>query len=256
MIYLSLGAGVQSTALLVLSEHDPNFPRADVAIFADTQDEPAWVYEHLEVLKKWSTIPIETVTAGPLGARILDRIAGKIPSCSSIPAFVEGTDGKAAPLGRNCTRDHKIVPIQRYVKANLNGDKQATAMIGISLDEAHRMRDSLVPWIENTYPLVDAGLRRTDCVDIIRQARLPIPKKSACVFCPYHSDAYWRSLKQEAPEEWRRAVSFDERIRDMAAAGVRSPVYLHRSRVPLAQVDLNEDQMELFGSECEGLCGV
>ena len=38
--FLSLGAGVQSSALLVLSCTDDRVPKPDVAIFADTGDEP------------------------------------------------------------------------------------------------------------------------------------------------------------------------------------------------------------------------
>ncbi len=41
--YLSLGAGVQSTAMLIMSALGLyGCPNADVAIFADTGDEPAW----------------------------------------------------------------------------------------------------------------------------------------------------------------------------------------------------------------------
>jgi len=48
--YASLGAGVQSTALVVLSTLGLHgCPRADCAIFADTQDEPAWVYRRFPV---------------------------------------------------------------------------------------------------------------------------------------------------------------------------------------------------------------
>ena len=57
-IYLTLGAGVQSSALLYLAETDPEIPTPDVAIFADTGDEPAWVYRQVEDLKRRSRIPI------------------------------------------------------------------------------------------------------------------------------------------------------------------------------------------------------
>lgn len=66
--YLSYGAGVQSTALLVCSAlRLENVPRCDVAIFADTGDEPAWVYENLATLTHWARphgIEIETVQCG------------------------------------------------------------------------------------------------------------------------------------------------------------------------------------------------
>ena len=44
---LSLGAGVQSTTLLLMSLCG-ELPKLDAAIFADTGWEPARVYEHLE----------------------------------------------------------------------------------------------------------------------------------------------------------------------------------------------------------------
>ena len=60
-IYLSLGAGVQSSAILYLAETDPEIPTPDVAIFADAGDEPAWVYRQVEDLKRRSSIPIRVV---------------------------------------------------------------------------------------------------------------------------------------------------------------------------------------------------
>lgn len=65
----------------------------------------------------------------------------------------------------------------------------------------------------------------------------------------------------------RRRVSEPGSVRDMSSkAGRRSPaigtnvIYLHRSAVPLEVADLStaadRGQLDLFGNECEGLCGV
>ena len=51
--YLSLGAGVQSSALLVLGCME-EVEKPDVAVFADTGDEPAWVLSYLKVLKEYA----------------------------------------------------------------------------------------------------------------------------------------------------------------------------------------------------------
>src|SRR4051812_41161483 len=76
--YISFGAGVQSTALLVMSNLGLRAcPRADVAIFADTQGEPAWVYEHLAFMERWSAIPVIRVTTGDLAADLKDRLRGR-----------------------------------------------------------------------------------------------------------------------------------------------------------------------------------
>lgn len=264
LTYLSLGAGVQSSALYVMSVlglHD--CPRADVAIFADTQGEPIWVYDALDRLEQWgcTQIPIERVTAGNLMQDVIDRHNGTKERCASIPAWVIADEGRSTPLRRHCTRDYKINPIESEVRRRLGYKprqvikKKAKSLIGISLDEASRMKPSGRPWIDNRFPLVEAGLRRTDCLEIIENEGLPTPKKSACLFCPFHSDTFWRDLK-EYPEEWEKAVRFDEAIRDMSASGVNRSAYLHRSLEPLDSAYLGEDQLELWDNECTGHCGL
>lgn len=115
-------------------------------------------------------------------------------------------------------------------------------------------------WITNRYPLIDAGLYRGNCVEIVRRAGLPTPRKSACIFCPYHDDAYWRELRKESPAEFEQAAKYDARIRDSSQAGVSRSVFLHRSLKALRDVDFGTDatpQMDFgFQNECEGMCGV
>ena len=67
--YLNLGAGVQSTALYLMSidGDEPEVPKFDAAIFADTQEEPDEVYRHLEWLEQQGGPPILRTTAGRLG---------------------------------------------------------------------------------------------------------------------------------------------------------------------------------------------
>lgn len=71
---LSLGAGVQSTTLALLAAHREIEP-PDAAIFADTQWEPAHVYEHLSWLRSPNVLPfpVHIVTAGD----IRDGIRGR-----------------------------------------------------------------------------------------------------------------------------------------------------------------------------------
>jgi hypothetical protein len=266
-IYLSLGAGVQSTALLVISALGLHgCPKADVAIFADTQDEPAWVYDHLEALKAWSPIPIDTTTKGCLSQDVQDRLTGKKSRFAAIPAWTRGKDGRAAPLRRQCTREYKIEPLEKKVRELLGYKKyqrtkhKVACLLGISTDEIGRVKPSRTPWITNLFPLIDAGLSRDDCARIIEEAGLPLPKKSACVFCPYHDDRYWHFLKAQHPDEFARVVAFDKSIRDMTNTGVKQPVFLHRSLQPLDQIDFGKrlglPVINGFNGECEGMCGV
>src|SRR3954464_850519 len=79
---LSLGAGVQSTAVLLMALRGEFPDRPDCAIFADTGWEPAAVYEHLEWLEgeaEKGGVPVHRVSAGNLRQDLLDAVAGRRP---------------------------------------------------------------------------------------------------------------------------------------------------------------------------------
>jgi hypothetical protein len=265
--YLSLGAGVQSSALLVLSCTDDRVPKCDHALFSDTGDEPQYVYDYLEVLTEYASrhgIEVLTAQQGVLSADVLERKkVGK--AFVSVPLYTIAMDGKKGLLRRQCTREYKIDPMSKKVR-ELLGYKprqrmrhRVRSMLGITIDETRRMKPSWYPWITNTWPLVDLGLHRDDCFKIIADAGLPEPQKSACVYCPYHSDAYWQWMKDEQPVEFKKAVDFDEAVRDMTMRGKEEPGYVHKSCVPLKEAVFNAsdpNQVDLWTNECEGMCGV
>ncbi|MBP2232861.1 hypothetical protein J2847_006195 [Azospirillum agricola] len=187
---------------------------------------------------------------------------------STIPAFTKGSDGRAAPLTRQCTMDYKIEPIRQKVRELLGvkprGRVPAGAhveqWIGISTDEAARMKPSRDAWCEHRWPLIEMRMSRWDCISWFEK-RYPgrVLAKSACIGCPYHSNAAWREMRDNDPASWADAVAFDEAIR-AGFAGNRGSIYLHRSLRPLPEVDLRtaEDlgQINMFINECEGMCGV
>ena len=265
--YLSLGAGVQSSALLVLSCTDDRVPKPDVAVFADTGDEPAWVYDYLKVLAEWAKphgVEVVTAQKGVLSEWAIDRQRdGR--KFVTLPVFTKHDDGSRGMLRRHCTRDFKIDPIIKKVRERLGYQprqrvkERVRCMLGISLDEMQRMKASWHGWITNTFPLVDLEIKREDCHKILAAAGLPEAKRSACVYCPYHSDSYWQWMKDEHPTEFAKAVKFDEGIRDMRVRGRNQPAYVHSSLVPLSEAVFNAndpDQVDMFNNECEGMCGV
>ena len=83
----------------------------------------------------------------------------------------------------------------------------------------------------------------------------PIPVKSSCVFCPYHSNRTWREIKENYPEEWKKVIKVDKAIRDSSKRGDQDQLFLHRSLKPIEEAYLQEDQEELFMCE-EGFCGI
>ena len=86
-----------------------------------------------------------------------------------------------------------------------------------------------------------------------------MPPKSACVFCPYHSDSFWINMKEKNPQEFNEAIEVDKFIRK-GNDKLTDELYLHRSCVPLDQVEFKKQdkskEVDMFNNACEGLCGV
>lgn len=275
---LSLGAGVQSTAVLLMSCRGV-LPKLDAAVFADTQWEPKAVYKHLAWLEteaKSYGIPILRGTRGDLRQDAIDfRLTGGkavgdpgYKRHASMPLYVQNIDGgKEGMINRQCTSEYKIAVVERIIRRDLLGLRPrqvapANAVehwFGISADEVYRRRTSMNHWQTFRYPLIDdvespkkdtlfgRGMDRQDCLDWIEAHGYPRPPRSACVGCPFHSDEEWLRMKTEAPEEWLDAVAFDKEIRAASAAlqatgkvgRLVGLPFLHRSCKPLDEVVLN-----------------
>lgn len=268
--YLSLGAGVQSSTLALMYAVGELKPMPKAAIFADTQAEPKSVYKWLDWLKAKLPYPVYSVTNGSLEEaefQIKKNKKGKSYRKTLIPSFAKNPDGTKGILGRGCTRDYKINVIRKKVKELEKvprGCKKPVAIqcIGISTDEFKRMKPSRDPWWISRFPLIEERISRKVCLDWMESNGHPLPPRSACVFCPFHSDTEWRRLKKEEPEEFQRAVDFERRIQQLNKRDetMHSSPYLHSSLIPLNQVDFRSDidrgQQVLWDEECEGMCGV
>ena len=263
---LSLGAGVQSTAMALMVAHGEFEHMPDCAIFADTQSEPKAVYDHLNWLMSDNVLPfpVHVVTAGSLRDTVVREAgAGRFVSA---PFFTLGDSGGGL-LRRQCTREFKITPLSKEMR-RLAGYKPRQRIpegtiecwVGISLDEAVRMKPSRDRWVENRWPLIEKRMTRNDCLRWMEKQGYPLPAKSACTFCPYHNDALWRDMRDNDPDSWADAVAVDEAIRDSRSSGVNEQLFVHRSLKPLPEVDLttveDEGQINFFDEECEGMCGV
>lgn len=262
---LSLGAGVQSSTLALMIEKG-EIPMVDCAIFSDTMAEPKAVYEWLEYLQKQVSYPIYKVQRGNLKQDMINAVDGG-NKFLVIPLYtVNSSTGKKGLLMRQCTNDYKIQPINKKIRELLNvgyrqrvlKDTKVELVMGISYDEMVRMKTNRLPYIENQYPLVDKKIRRKDCIDWMTTNNYPKPPRSACTFCPYHTNEEWLKIK-ENDEEWKEVVELDKFIRN----GTRKPeeqVFLHRDCVPIDEVDFKKEQdkkeqLSLL-DECEGMCGI
>ncbi len=261
---LSLGAGVQSTTLLLLAA-EGQLPKLDAAIFADTGWEPRTVYEHLDRLEREvaepAGIPIIRVRAGQSGTQ---RNTGSLRDDSlapgswvRMPVFVADRSGNgAAMVRRQCTEEYKVKPIKAEIRRRLGYPHPRPVprgvfveqWIGISRDEFHRAKDATVRYLHNSFPLLSMGdaadgrlgWTRNDCIRYLRSKGWQSTPKSACIGCPYHGNRAWRDLRDNHPEEWQDAVDFDRSLRDTELRGIKAAPYLHRSLLPLAEAPIDK----------------
>jgi len=260
---LSLGAGVQSSTLALMIAHG-EIPMVDAAIFADTGWEPRKVYDWLDWLEKKLPFPVYRVSKGNLREDTKHRSKKTAGRVAAVPWHMLMPNGDKSMGRRQCTHEYKLVPLTKKTRdlVGLAPRQRAKGvlcetLIGISTDEAMRMKPSKEPWKTHAFPLIDKGMTRQDCLNWMERNGYPQPPKSSCIGCPFHSDHEWRAIKAD-PESWNDAVEIDAIIRHQPK--IRGMQFMHRSCKPLDEVDLStaadHGQIDLFNNECEGMCGV
>lgn len=61
-----------------------------------------------------------------------------------------------------------------------------------------------------SFPLISAGMCRCRCEIYVRDRGFPVPRKSACWFCPYGKRGDWMKLAEQMPEQFARAAALEE----------------------------------------------
>lgn len=280
----SNGMGQQSVALYLLSSLG-FIPKFDYSIFADPGSEKNATYEYFELLQGWAKknngIPLVKVNERDLKQDLINGTNSTGDRFASIPAFTKSSSGKVGMIRRQCTQEYKIDVVNRYIRRQIYGLKKRQWMpkgtrmvIGITLEEMGRVRTPQNSRLIHLYPFLNISSSkqktkfnasqdysycfrwtRSHCVHFIKSLDLPIPPKSSCTFCPFTNDRDWLDMKKNEPDEFQQCVDLDYSIRDSSMKGVKNPIYLHESCVPLDQVNFNENQEQIY-FECEGICNI
>jgi hypothetical protein len=253
----------------------------DYIMFSDPGDESGATYKHMEWLTKYIKehgIEYIRVSAGNIYDDVMKSLFDPNIKRIAQPPFVVLKDNEQKEtlmpetnnkgvLMRKCTTEYKIDPMTRKVREMIGLKKGqrfprgfvCNKMLGISLDEVQRMKPSKNKWEVIHWPLIDMRMTRWDCYNWLEKNGYKIPPRSACLMCPFHSDSYWRDMKNNNPDEFEHVCVLDDNLRIGNIPGVNGTVYLHRSCTPLRDVDLSNDidngQMQMWKNECEGFCG-
>lgn len=273
------GGGVQSNAALVLAvEGKIDYRTFLFCNVGDDSEHPETLRYVHEVAMPYAhkhdinLIELQKVSRNGTPQTILTTMIDK--SFVNIPMYMTTEKSRGAPLPRVCTNNFKVRVAEKWLKEQagiadvLKKDRKtkiphprplAITAMGISMDEFQRMRSSSGnEWQQLAYPLIDLRLTRADCIDIIKQAGLPIPPKSSCWFCPYHSKAVWQEMRDNQPALFEKVMDLENQINTFRASKGKRPVWFTSRAIPIAQFTsqaIQDTLPDINGDVCDsGYC--
>lgn len=250
MLVLNYGGGRQTVAMCVLIVRGI-LPKPDRIVMADTgrENQSTWDYlrNHTQPMLKAIGLQVEVAPHSLATVKDVYGLNGQL----LIPA-VFTRDGK---LSGFCSNEWKARVVDRYLRNE--GVKEGTRWLGLAHDEPKRW-SRLHGKQEGKWkfecPLVDLMMNTSACLAVIEKHGLPPPITSSCWMCPHKRNAQWRHLRDNYPAQFEQACQLDEEIRENDERG---GVWLHHSRVPLRQANIDTDESQNTVRQCSlGMCFV
>jgi len=206
---ISFGAGVNSIAMTIML-----FNRGEIypVIFADTMAEHPETYCYMDYF--------EEEFMAKFGQKII-RISpithpDLYPPSMRKPLIQYCYDRQVVPfvtIGKFCSTGFKVKPIEKLLKRDYTDETGMVAkLIAFSYEEKNRIPnvDSNIV-VRKQYPLVDEGIGRRQCFELIKEAGLSQPRKSRCYFCPYQDKTAWKRLWEEYPDLFKKSKKMEIR---------------------------------------------
>jgi hypothetical protein len=232
------------------------YSKPDCAMFVDLGWESESTYTNLHRLQaicKEHCFPFYWIRRRNIRDDILAATRNSHLGVKTPPLFLRSDNGKVGMLTRQCTGSYKKEAMRSAIRELLSVPphswmrNRVEIWLGITTDESHRLNNSSgVLWQVNRFPLVEQNLSRQDCIDWLRDHGHPIPPKSACLGCPYRSDADLKDMKTNRPEEWKSVVEVDRAIRSGINC-IKKPLFIHRSLQPIENIEFDNEHNDLDG---------
>ena len=251
MKILSCGAGMQSTALALIScakapgkeSGFPKVPIYDAIIYCDLGIEPAWVPKQVQFIEnacKAAGIPFYILQSDLYRDYMQDFGTRRV---AAMPFWTLDEEDKPGRISRrSCTVDYKIVMIQKFVRYKLLGYRPYQRLkpedigthelhIGFSNEESNRSFPSRHKMFENRFPLIEMEWERKDCYRYNLEVWGLDSKASACLVCPFHRNYFFQHIKHNFPRDYASVVNFDDMLEArQPMSNIRNRVFLSRSR--------------------------
>ena len=251
----SLGGGVASTALFLMSLHGEIENPADAAVFADTGAERQSTLDTIRFLEAYAKdfgVPVHIIK----NEKLLDVRTNALSSDSKIgdmPFHTLDKKGKKTTLGKYCTKEFKTKPCWKLIRSEYGATYKTpvSVWLGYTVDEATRIKRDVQKYEVRRYPLIEKRIYRYQCQKWLDEHGFDFVDRSACVVCPYRRDSEYRDMPENEIQE---AIAFEEDVnkRGMITGEQTAPLRLHPSLIPLSERPFeNPDQTE-FDDMCDG----
>lgn len=197
---LGLSGGRDSAALAVyMRQHHPEL---DIEyFFTDTGKELPEVYEFLARLEGFLGKPILRLNPDRDFDFWLKQYNNFLPS----------------PQTRWCTRQLKLRPFEQWLKPILNEGNTIYSYVAIRADEEYREGySSKHERLKVVLPFKTDGIDKPGVIDILEASGLGLPRyydwrsRSGCTFCFFQQKIEWVRLKEQHPEAFEEAKSYEK----------------------------------------------
>lgn len=192
--YLAFGAGVDSTALmLLLIDEGEQFE----TVFVDHGTDMPETYDYVKYLQDQGF----TITI----------IKPDVQGFSDLYEFCWHKQILPSIMGRWCSDKFKVRPQSKY--------RKRPCVIYLGYDATEKRRALKVEKLTRKgetyrFPLIEKGITRRLSRKIIRDHNLRVPLKSGCYLCPLQSRSEWKKLLVNHPNLFKKTMLLEDRCKN------------------------------------------
>lgn len=134
-----------------------------------------------------------------------------------------------SPQGALCTTELKKRVRQDYTPAD------AVQVFGYTAEEQSRAArfTEQNPEVQARFPLIEHGLVKADCLELIQRAGLELPamyrlgyNNNNCIGCVKGGQGYWNRIRRDFPETFERMAALEHEIGATVLRREGEPLYL------------------------------
>lgn len=252
LVALNYSGGVQSTAILEM--YLAGAITTDLPVYvlnADPGMENSGTYTHVARMRDKcdaAGVYFETVEGPSLYKDLLTLKKRGALRIDNPAYFTKDEKGKRGMLRQKCTYFYKIAPMDRALRRIMHRDfgigLKSTRIpkgfvekwIGFASDEVSRCKPPAQRYVTFYYPLIAAGMDKQASQEYLKGQGLEIPPRSVCNACFANGLGTLKEMHDSRPDDWAQAVAVDESVRDWSQIGIKNPVYVNDTLIPLSEL--------------------